>query len=92
MVEGSRLAEQAGLQMQATQNATTELVESVQKIAVKSHGQAKASQELLDRAIQIKKTNQETSLQLDEQSAQTTNLVEYARMLLSTVRVFKLAA
>jgi len=92
VVEGSRLAEQAGLQMQATQNATTELVESVQQIAIKSHGQAKASQELLDRAIQIKKTNQETSLQLDEQSAQTTNLVEYARMLLSTVRVFKLAA
>lgn len=92
VVEGSRLAEQAGLQMQATQNATTELVESVQQIAIKSHGQAKASQELLDRAIQIKKTNQQTSLQLDEQSAQTTNLVEYARMLLSTVRVFKLAA
>ncbi|PXX38682.1 methyl-accepting chemotaxis protein [Undibacterium pigrum] len=92
VVEGSRLAEQAGLQMQATQNATSELVESVQQIAIKSHGQAKASQELLDRAIQIKKTNQETSLQLDEQSAQTTNLVEYARMLLSTVRVFKLAA
>ncbi|MFZ6722198.1 methyl-accepting chemotaxis protein [Undibacterium sp. Ji49W] len=92
VVEGSRLAEQAGLQMQATQNATTELVQSVQQIAVKSHGQAKASQDLLDRAIQIKKTNQETSLQLDEQSAQTTNLVEYARMLLSTVRVFKLAA
>ncbi|MFZ6658491.1 methyl-accepting chemotaxis protein [Undibacterium sp. TJN19] len=92
VVEGSRLAEQAGLQMQATQNATSELVQSVQQIAVKSHGQAKASQELLDRAIQIKKTNQQTSLQLDEQSAQTTNLVEYARMLLSTVRVFKLAA
>ncbi len=92
VVEGSRLAEQAGLQMQATQSATSELVESVQQIAVKSHGQAKASQELLDRAIQIKKTNQQTSLQLDEQSAQTTNLVEYARMLLSTVRVFKLAA
>lgn len=92
VVEGSRLAEQAGLQMQATQNATSELVESVQQIAIKSHGQAKASQELLDRAIQIKKTNQQTSLQLDEQSAQTTNLVEYARMLLSTVRVFKLAA
>lgn len=92
VVEGSRLAEQAGLQMQATQNATSELVDSVQQIAIKSHGQAKVSQELLDRAIQIRKTNQETSLQLDEQSAQTSNLVEYAKMLLSTVRVFKLAA
>jgi methyl-accepting chemotaxis protein len=92
VVEGSRLAEQAGVQMQVTQKATSELVTSVQQIAFRSHGQAKASQDLLDRAIQIKKTNQETSHQLDEQSTQTTNLVEYARMLLSAVRVFKLAA
>jgi methyl-accepting chemotaxis protein len=92
VVEGSRLAEQAGVQMQVTQKATSELVTSVQQIAFRSQGQAKASQDLLDRAIQIKKTNQETSHQLDEQSTQTTNLVEYARMLLSAVRVFKLAA
>lgn len=92
VVEGSRLAEQAGVQMQITQKSTTDLVHSVQQIAEKSQGQAKASQALLDRAIQIKKTSQQTSHQLDEQSAQTTNLVEYARMLLSTVRVFKLMA
>lgn len=92
VVEGSRLAEQAGVQMQITQKSTTDLVHSVQQIAEKSQGQAKASQALLDRAIQIKKTSQQTSHQLDEQSAQTTNLVEYARMLLSTVRVFKLIA
>jgi len=92
VVEGSRLAEQAGVQMQLTQRTTSELVTSVQQIALRSTGQAKASQDLLNRAMQIKKTNQKTSLQLDEQSTQTTNLVEYARMLLSTVRVFKLAA
>ena len=91
VVEGSRLAEQAGVQMQLTQKSTSDLVHSVQQIAVKSRGQATASQALLDRAIQIKKTSQQTSHQLDEQSAQTSNLVEYARMLLSTVRVFKLA-
>lgn len=91
VVEGSRLAEQAGVQMQVTQKATSELVASVQQIAFRSHDQAKASQDLLERANQIKKTNQETSNQLDEQSTQTTNLVEYARMLLSAVRVFKLA-
>jgi methyl-accepting chemotaxis protein len=80
------------MQMQVTQKSTSDFVHSVQQIAVKSQGQAKASQALLDRAIQIKKTSQQTSHQLDEQSAQTTNLVEYARMLLSAVRVFKLAA
>lgn len=92
VVEGSRLAEQAGVQMQLTQRTTSELVTSVQQIALRSTGQAKASEDLLNRAMQIKKTNQKTSQQLDEQSTQTTNLVEYARMLLSTVRVFKLAA
>ena len=91
VVEGSRLAEQAGQQMEVTQKSTADLVSSVQQIALKSRGQADASQALLDRAIQIKKTSQQTSDQLDEQSTQTTNLVEYARMLLSTVRVFKLA-
>ena len=91
VVEGSRLAEQAGQQMEVTQKSTADLVSSVQQIALKSRGQADASQALLDRAIQIKKTSQKTSDQLDEQSTQTTNLVEYARMLLSTVRVFKLA-
>lgn len=91
VVEGSRLAEQAGQQMEVTQKSTADLVSSVQQIAIKSRGQANASQALLDRAIQIKKTSQQTSDQLDEQSTQTTNLVEYARMLLSTVRVFKLA-
>jgi methyl-accepting chemotaxis protein len=92
VVEGSRLAEQAGQQMQLTQQTTSELVRSVQQIAIRSQGQAKASQDLLERAMQIKKTSQETSHQLDEQSTQTTNLVEYARMLLSAVRVFKLTA
>ena len=92
VVEGSRLAEQAGQQMQLTQQTTSELVNSVQQIAIRSQGQAKASQDLLERAMQIKKTSQKTSHQLDEQSTQTTNLVEYARMLLSAVRVFKLTA
>lgn len=92
VVEGSRLAEQAGQQMQATQQTTSELVSSVQQIALKSQGQAQASQDLLDRAHQIKRTSEQTSSQLNEQATQTNNLVEYARMLLSTVRVFKLTA
>ncbi len=91
VVEGSRLAEQAGVQMQITQKTTSELVTSVQQIAFRSQGQEKASKDLLDRAIQIKKTSQETSNQLDEQSTQTSNLVEYAQKLLSAVHVFKLA-
>ncbi|MCB1822275.1 MAG: HAMP domain-containing protein, partial [Candidatus Competibacteraceae bacterium] len=50
VVDGSRLAEQAGEQMQRTQATTTELVTAVQKIASRSQEQARVSNELLGRA------------------------------------------
>ncbi|MCB1921210.1 MAG: HAMP domain-containing protein [Candidatus Competibacteraceae bacterium] len=90
VVDGSRLAEQAGEQMQHTQQTTTELVASVQQIASRSQEQARISSELLGRAEQIQASTQQTSQQLLEQTVQTTNLVEYARNLLSSVRVFRL--
>ena len=90
VVDGSRLAEQAGEQMQRTQQTTTELVASVQQIASRSQEQARISNELLGRAEQIQASTQQTSQQLLEQTVQTTNLVEYARNLLSSVRVFQL--
>ncbi|HEU0202887.1 MAG TPA: HAMP domain-containing methyl-accepting chemotaxis protein [Burkholderiaceae bacterium] len=90
VVEGSKLAEQAGRQMQLTQSTTAELVASVQDIARQSQAQARASDELLERAGLIKQSTQETSKQLTEQSEQTSALVAYARNLLEAVRVFKL--
>jgi methyl-accepting chemotaxis protein len=90
VVDGSRLAEQAGEQMQYTQQTTTELVASVQQIASRSQEQARVSNELLGRAEQIQASTQQTSQQLLEQTVQTTNLVEYAKNLLSSVRVFRL--
>jgi len=92
VVEGSRLAEQAGRQMQVTQEATAELVSSVQRIAEQSQQQARSTTELLERASLIKQSTQETSKQLTEQGQQTNLLVEYARTLLATVRVFKLSS
>jgi methyl-accepting chemotaxis protein len=92
VVEGSKLAEQAGRQMQVTQEATAELVSSVQRIAEQSQQQARSTTELLERASLIKKSTQETSKQLTEQGLQTNLLVEYARNLLATVRVFKLSS
>lgn len=90
VVGGAKLAEQAGRQMQATQASTSELVESVQKIAAQSQVQAQSTSELLHRADLIKKSTQETSRQLTEQTQQTNALVAYARSLLEAVRVFKL--
>jgi methyl-accepting chemotaxis protein len=90
VVEGSKLAEQAGRQMEVTQRTTEELVQSVQRIAEQSREQAHNTTELLQRAASIKQSTQETSRQLNEQSQQTNLLVEYARNLLAAVRVFKL--
>lgn len=92
IVEGSRLAEQAGQQMQLTQQNTAELVDSVKQIANTSESQAQAGQILLDSAVQIKRSSQQATAQLHEQAAQTSNLLDYAKQLLSTVRVFKLPA
>jgi methyl-accepting chemotaxis protein len=92
VVEGSKLAEQAGRQMQVTQEATAELVSSVQRIAEQSQQQARTTTELLERASLIKQSTQATSKQLTEQTQQTNLLVEYARNLLATVRVFKLSS
>lgn len=90
VVDGSKLAEQAGDQMKRTQETTADLVAAVQQIASRSQDQARMSSELLSRAQQIQEGTRQTSQQLNEQTVQTTNLVEYARSLLSSVRVFRL--
>lgn len=90
IVEGSRLAEQAGQQMLLTQQTTADLVASVKQIATSSSEQATAGQELLERAETLKKSSQQASDRLQEQSGHTNSLVEYAKQLLTTVRVFKL--
>lgn len=90
VVDGSRLAEQAGDQMKLTQETTAELGAAVQQIASRSQEQARISSDLLDRAQEIQEGTRQTSEQLKEQTIQTTNLVEYAKGLLGAVRVFHL--
>ena len=92
VVEGSRLAEAAGDQMRLTQRTTADLVSSVQQIAQSSVHQAQITNGLLERAAQIQSSTQQTSQQLQEQTIQTGNLVEYAKTLVDSVRVFKLPA
>lgn len=92
IVEGSRLAEQAGQQMQLTQQTTADLVASVKQIATTSETQARAGQELLIRSDHIRQSSEKTTAQLQEQAEQTNHLMEYAKQLLATVRVFKLPA
>jgi twitching motility protein PilJ len=92
VVEGSKLAEEAGRQMQATQDTTSELVKSVQQISTNSLRQAKLTNELQEYAKQIRESTAQTSQQLTEQGEQTKNLVGYANKLVESVSVFKLPA
>ena len=90
VVAGSRMAESAGQQMVASQKNTANLVRSVGEIAASSEQQARISNELRERAGSMVAQTQETSKELMEQLTQTKNLVQYARMLVQSVRVFKL--
>ena len=90
VVAGSRMAESAGQQMIASQKTTASLVRSVGEIAASSEQQARISNELRERASGMVSQTQETSKELVEQLTQTKNLVQYARMLVQSVRVFKL--
>jgi methyl-accepting chemotaxis protein len=90
VVEGSRLAERAGSEMQSTQQSTAELVAMVQQIAKRSVQQAKASNELRTRAQGIQKSSRETNAKLKEQTKYTDNLVRYSEKLLRAVNVFTL--
>lgn len=92
VVDGSRLAEQAGDQMKRTQQTTAELVAAVQQIASRSQDQSRVSSDLLGRAEQIQESTRQTSQQLQEQNVQTSRLAEFAQGLLDSVRVFRLPA
>lgn len=92
VVDGSKLAEQAGEQMRITQETTANLVKSVREIAINSEEQSKLSGGLILRAGDIRSSTEQTRLKLTEQAQQTQNLVEYAKALLGAVRVFKLPA
>ena len=90
VAEGTRLAEQAGTSMKENQQATTQLVKSVQQIANSSVKQAAVSKELLVRAKQIQESNAQTGSELYEQTKSTDLLVQYAQNLVTSVGVFKL--
>lgn len=90
VVEGTQMAENAGLQMQKTQNKSGDLVKLVQLIATNSQNQVVVSQKLQKQAEQIQKNNIETAKQLDMQSLQTDSLVEYSADMLKSMDAFKL--
>ncbi len=90
VVDGTELAQAAGGQMEVTQKTTSELANAVEQIAKQSQAQAQVSIKLLTLAEQVQNSTRDTSAELEQQSSQTENLVEYANRLVESVAVFKL--
>lgn len=92
VVEGSEMAHASGVQMQATQKTTSELVNAVEIIAKRSLIQTQVSNKLRDQTEQAQKSTEETNAEIKRQADETTNLVQFSRQLLDSVNVFKLPA
>jgi methyl-accepting chemotaxis protein len=92
VVEGTRLAEEAGDRMKDTRNVTVKLVEYVHDIADKAMKQVKLGQILKERATVIQQSTKKTHVQLQAQSQLSEGLVNDAETLLKKVRVFRLPA
>lgn len=90
VAEGTRLAEQASMNMIETQEATNDLVNSVKDIADRSITQATASNKVLEMTKQIQSSTVETGKELLEQTKNTDRLVQYSADLVLSVGVFKL--
>jgi methyl-accepting chemotaxis protein len=90
VVEGSKLAESAGQQMQETQQITGMLVAAVREIVANTEKQAWMSNQLRERAQVINLSTQDTARELDEQLDQTRSLTDFCKQLISSVKIFKL--
>ena len=91
VVEGTRLAEEAGERMGETRATTQTLVDSVVRIAHSSVKQAKVAEELRTRASSISETTQATNAEMRQQAELSDELVDAADELQKSVSVFKLA-
>lgn len=92
VVEGTRLAEEAGERMDETRATTQTLVDSVVRIAHSSVKQAKVAEELRTRANSINETTQATNAEMKQQAQLSDELVDAADELQKSVSVFKLAS
>jgi len=90
VAEGTRLAELASRNMKLTQEATSDLVDSVKEIADRSMVQVNTSNKVLEKAKQIQSSTEQTGKELLEQTRNTDRLVQFSADLVSSVSVFKL--
>lgn len=92
VVEGTRLAEEAGERMDETRATTQTLVDSVMRIAQNSVKQAKVAEQLRERANNIGETSNATNAEMQQQTELSDELVNAAEELQRSISVFKLAS
>jgi twitching motility protein PilJ len=92
VVEGTKLAKQAGERMQETLVSTEILVDSVNKISQDALDQEKVAERLLNRAATLDESSKLTHRQMEQQTELSADLVVAAQELQAAVSVFKLVA
>ncbi len=90
VIDGSTRAEDAAIQMKEVLETTSQLVESVDKIALVSREQVGISEGLKHKAQSILKSTQSTGQELLSLTGLSRNMGDYAQQLVHSVNVFKL--
>ncbi len=90
VIDGSTKAEDAAIQMKEVLETTTQLAESVDKIALVSREQVGISEGLKHKAQSILKSTQSTGQELLSLTGLSRNMGDYAQQLVHSVNVFKL--
>jgi len=92
VVAGSEAAQKAGQQMQATQEITFSLVQSVRRIFHSAKAQLEIAEELRRRVGQIGHSANLTAAAVTEQTRESQTLVQVSEQLVRSVSLFKLQA
>jgi methyl-accepting chemotaxis protein len=90
VVEGTQLAERAGVEMGNTREVTSELVEYVKRIGESSKQQVNVARRLVERATELQASAQLTYNSMQNQAASTVALADYSQKLTESVGVFTL--
>lgn len=90
VVEGTQLAERAGVEMGNTREVTSELVEYVRRIDESSKQQANVARRLVERATELQASAQIAYDTMQNQAASTVALADYSDRLIESVSVFTL--
>jgi twitching motility protein PilJ len=90
VADGTRLGEQAEQRMEVTEEATRQLVKTVEIISLSAVEQAQISNKLRDRANIIRHFTEKTGAELIKQKQDTDHLKQCAEVLLDRVNVFVL--